>query len=77
MKIKHLTHPFTHHRQTRTPQNARKATPAMLHILKDCSQISVFHILHERDQLIDCLTDLFTVHVCNRSINDLAAVFFS
>ena len=32
MKIKHLTYPFTLHRQTRTPQNARKATPAIQNI---------------------------------------------
>ena len=29
MKIKHLTYPFTHHRQTRTAQNARNEIPVM------------------------------------------------
>ena len=33
-----------------------------LHILKNCPQIPVFHILHERKQFIDCFIDLFTVH---------------
>lgn len=34
-----------------------------LHILKNCPQIPVFHILHERKQFIDCFIDLFTVHI--------------
>ena len=32
MKIKHLTYPFTHHRQMRTMQNARNEVPVMQNI---------------------------------------------